>query len=129
MIPTVIVSDWFSNDEPNYTETIKATDIAINDPKIAAEVKLEFPEKLTIHDAIEKVTFEQGKNGQRLNVRPYELMSVQPGHEAKAKPPANPEANPPVEAPAYSTFSWLLPVSIVVLIAAVALVIWRRTRQ
>jgi hypothetical protein len=107
------------------TERITVESIQVNDPNIAAETKLVFPENLTIHDAIEKVTFEQGKNGQRLNVRPYEMMSAQPGHEAKGKPPTTLELNPPAETPAYSTFSWLLPVSFVAFLFAIAILVWR----
>jgi hypothetical protein len=105
------------------------TSVALNEPAIESQVTLPFPENLTVHDNIEKITYEVGPNGQRKKIRPIELMHVLPEQSTEQKAKVNPSPVDLVEKPAYATFGWVLPASIALLIGVLVFVIWKKVKS
>jgi hypothetical protein len=107
---------------------IKIKSLVVNDKKIENEIKLVFPEKLTVHDNIEGVTYEVGSGGGKKNVRKIELMQVMPSQPNPQKQQdLSGTTLGQVETPSYQTYGWLLPVSFGVLaITAIAVYVQRK---
>jgi len=110
-------------------DTLKILSVTLNDKELEKEVVLTFPPKLTVHDGIEKISYLVGSQGEKLNVRKYEIAEVIPSqHDAKPHSP-RPTTGPQEEKPSYQTFHWLLPTSLIVLLITIVLIIVKRRRD